>query len=164
MELRKLPPMTLSDAVVILMRTVLAQSTPIERQTGLTHSQAMLLPCLLFGGKMTATDLANQASLSQPALTSALNVLENRGLIGRVRNGGDRRRVWVALTAEGKNLLTTALRRKHLQHSRINALFPSEESALVARDLSIIAKELGAREEWLGHRCPFCQSANRGAR
>jgi DNA-binding MarR family transcriptional regulator len=156
------PPLLVSDAVIALLRTMAAQSSLIEKTTGLTHSQASLLPCLLSGGRLSASDLAHRASLSLPALTSALDVLEKRRLVRRIRNGGDRRRVWVELTSEGGALIKATIRRKHAQHLRVNSLFRPREAARLARDIVLIAKAIGAREEWLGLRCPFCHTARGG--
>ncbi len=56
---------------------------------------------------MQAGDLAKKLSLSPTSLTRVLERLENRQLIERNIDREDRRRIWVSLTPQGKNMLDT---------------------------------------------------------
>jgi DNA-binding MarR family transcriptional regulator len=53
------------------------------------------------------TDLVKFLSVSKPAMTKVIDVLERRKLITREKIGKDRRAYIIMLTNEGKNLLNT---------------------------------------------------------
>lgn len=71
---------------------------------GLTGPQALILKGLQ-GGSLSAGELASRVNLSQGTVRDILNRLEKRGLIIRIRDTQDRRRVRVQLTADGQSLL-----------------------------------------------------------
>ena len=56
---------------------------------------------------MQAGDLAKKLSLSPTSLTRVLERLESRQLVDRSIDREDRRRIWVSLTPEGRNMLDT---------------------------------------------------------
>ena len=53
---------------------------------------------------ITPSGLAENVYLSRPTITGILDRLESRGLVERKRNSPDRRKVFVSLTAKGKEL------------------------------------------------------------
>ncbi len=62
------------------------------------------LRCLdvLFGGAMSAGQLAEAAGLSPAAMTTLIDRLEQKGYVRRVRDAADRRRVLVELTDQAR--------------------------------------------------------------
>ena len=62
---------------------------------------------LLYIRPMQAGDLAKKLSLSPTSLTRVLERLESRQLIDRSIDREDRRRIWVSLTPQGRNMLDT---------------------------------------------------------
>ncbi len=62
---------------------------------------------LLYIRSMQAGDLAKNLSLSATSLTRVLERLENRQLVERSIDKEDRRRIWVSLTPQGRNMLDT---------------------------------------------------------
>ncbi len=62
---------------------------------------------LLYISPMQAGDLAKKLSLSPTSLTRVLERLESRQLVDRSIDREDRRRIWVSLTPEGRNMLDT---------------------------------------------------------
>jgi DNA-binding MarR family transcriptional regulator len=68
---------------------------------GISLAQLRLLRTLARDGSMPATQLASAVAISPSSLTQALDGLERRGLVERVRSTDDRRVVTVALTQEG---------------------------------------------------------------
>jgi DNA-binding MarR family transcriptional regulator len=58
--------------------------------------------------KTTATQLARRLYLSTSTIVGILDRLENKNLITRTRNRGDRRVVYLRLTKDGKKVAATA--------------------------------------------------------
>jgi DNA-binding MarR family transcriptional regulator len=98
----------LGDQVIIALRRVIRaidlHSRTLVGTHGLTGPQAIILKALQYEG-LTAGELANRVSLSQGTVTDILNRLELRGLITRIRDSDDRRRVLVETTTAGMELL-----------------------------------------------------------
>jgi len=69
-----------------------------------TISMWFFLRLLWEGDGRTQKELAEELGLSQPTTVSAMDTLEKRGLIRRVRNTDDRRKVNIHLTRSGKQL------------------------------------------------------------
>ena len=59
-------------------------------------------------GEMTMGDLANEVSLSQATVTTILDRLEKRELLGRKRGEQDKRRVYAHLTSAGLDIIEKA--------------------------------------------------------
>lgn len=77
------------------------------REAGLTLTQARLLRRLL-PGPQGQTELGRQLKLSPASMTRLIDRLEERGLVARQRDVGDRRRVTVRLEPLGRTLLGEA--------------------------------------------------------
>jgi len=56
------------------------------------------------GDGVQPSDISNAMNVSTARIAAALNALENKGLITRNIDKGDRRRILVAMTPEGKQL------------------------------------------------------------
>jgi DNA-binding MarR family transcriptional regulator len=74
-------------------------------QLGITSRQATLLWLVRGNPGMSLRELAAEEGISAPALSGHVDRLERAGLIERVRDEGDRRRVGLALTDDGERLL-----------------------------------------------------------
>lgn len=99
---------SLGDQVIIALRRVIRavdlHSRTLVESHGLTGPQALLLKAL--SAKMlSAGELAAKVSLSQGTVTDILNRLEGKGLIGRLKDADDRRRVLVKITSKGLELI-----------------------------------------------------------
>ena len=70
----------------------------------MTLSQRRVLGRLR-GGPKSAGDIASGLGISSPSLTRMLTKLEERGLIVRALDSGDRRRILVGLTTKGERLI-----------------------------------------------------------
>jgi DNA-binding MarR family transcriptional regulator len=57
---------------------------------------------------MTVGELAAALAIAQPGVTRTLNQLEKDGLVETAKSGGDQRRKFVQLTAEGRALVEKA--------------------------------------------------------
>lgn len=83
-----------------------------EFTTGLTEvdlspTQYRML-ILLSRGDSGSSSLAAYLAVSPPSVTSVVDVLVSRGLVDRVHDQGDRRRISLGLTEEGARLLALA--------------------------------------------------------
>jgi DNA-binding MarR family transcriptional regulator len=98
----------IGEHVIIALRRVIRavdlHSRNLAASHGLTGPQALLLKALQHG-KLSAGELASRVSLSQGTVTDILNRLEKRGLIMRLRDTTDRRRVLVEATQQGLAVL-----------------------------------------------------------
>ena len=87
-----------------VIRAVDLHSRTLLVSHGLTGPQALILKALQ-NGSLPSGELAARISLSQGTVTDILNRLEKRGLISRIRDTRDRRRVLVEATDAALSLL-----------------------------------------------------------
>jgi DNA-binding MarR family transcriptional regulator len=93
------------DILVALRRIIRAvdiRSRELERETGLTAPQLVILQALARGGTMTLKKLSSTVSLSPPTITAILDRVERAGLVTRQRCPTDRRAVLAELTPAGR--------------------------------------------------------------
>ncbi len=74
-------------------------------QLGITSRQGTLLWLIRLNPGLSLRQLAAEEGISAPALSGHVDRLENAGLIARVRDEADRRRVGLTLTEDGERLL-----------------------------------------------------------
>ncbi|MGX1805237.1 MarR family winged helix-turn-helix transcriptional regulator [Nocardia sp. NPDC055321] len=103
----------------------------IER-TGLPFSRIRILRRLR-PGPLTVKGLADAATMDAPATTVAVNDLEERGLVVREVDAGNRRRKLVSLTAAGLEVVAVAVATPDPAPPAIAELGPDELRVL--RDL-----------------------------
>jgi DNA-binding MarR family transcriptional regulator len=92
-----------------LINEVRASQTATQRfdqavadSLGLNRTDMRCVDILDREGRMTAGELAAQTGLTSGAITTAIDRLEQRGFARRVRDGDDRRRIYVELTASAR--------------------------------------------------------------
>jgi MarR family 2-MHQ and catechol resistance regulon transcriptional repressor len=130
------------NAFIKLMRATDSVSAHLARHTeaaGLTTGQFGVLEALLHLGPMSQRELGAKLLRSGSNMTMVLDNLERRRLVRRTRRKDDRRAVEVALTADGRRLITD-LFPAHAR--RVTRLF----GALSSRDqqrLGTLCKTLG---------------------
>lgn len=83
---------------------------PLLDELGLTYPQYLALLALWERDGLTVSELGQRLFLDSGTLTPLLKRLEAAGLVSRLRDTGDERRVLVRLTAQGRQLKTRALR------------------------------------------------------
>jgi DNA-binding MarR family transcriptional regulator len=109
---------------------------------GVTSRQVTLLWLIRNHPGMSLRELAAEERISAPALSGHVDRLEKAGLIERVRDEDDRRRVGLALTEEGSRLLKRVrARRTTWLAERMRGLEPEE--------LESIETAIGALERLL---------------
>ncbi|GGA87254.1 MarR family transcriptional regulator [Neiella marina] len=85
-----------------LIRATDLHSRYLNKTSGLTSPQLLVLQALKNRGPMISREIANEISLSQATVTSILDRLEAKQLISRTRSEQDRRKVLVSLTSHGE--------------------------------------------------------------
>jgi len=112
---------------------------------GITSRQVTLLWLIRSRPGLSLRELAAEERISAPALSGHVDRLVKAGLVERVRDDTDRRRVGLELTEEGARVLKRVrARRTTLLADRLRALEPEEVEAVEAA-LEPLARLLG---EW----------------
>jgi DNA-binding MarR family transcriptional regulator len=81
----------------------------VHRPLGSTWAGFRILNALWIFGEVDQQEIERLSGNSKASVSSALLTLENRGLISRRRAPGDRRRLLVELTPEGRTELARAI-------------------------------------------------------
>ena len=81
---------------------------PMLDRLGLTYPQYLVLLVLWEGDGLMVSELGERLSLDSGTLTPLLKRLETSGLVTRIRDVQDERRVHVTLTAAGRRLKARA--------------------------------------------------------
>ena len=100
-----LSPLEIADE---LRPAILRLARNLRRETealGVTSHQATLLWLVRSRPGLSLRELAGEEGISAPSLSGHVDRLEGAGLLRRVRSTGDRRRVGLELTPEGRAIL-----------------------------------------------------------
>ena len=76
---------------------------------GVSMGQWFFLRVLWEEDGLTQRELSQRVGMMEPTTVTALNTMESRGLVERVRNPHDRRKVNIYLTPKGRSLRDTLL-------------------------------------------------------
>ncbi len=114
--IKKIPPFEQSLAAVMLgaKEAVIAPMRPKLREYNITEPQWRVMRVINDRGSTDATGLAEVGLLHAPSVTRILKELENRKLVVREPDTNDRRRIMVALSPEGREVVKTISR--HVVH------------------------------------------------
>ena len=82
------------------------EQTPTGKALGLTNARMMALAAVA-ADECSMSDLARRLAVPAPLATRAADELVARGLVERFGDPGDRRRVVLRLTAQGRSALET---------------------------------------------------------
>ena len=111
-------------------------------QLGVTSRQVTLLWLIRLNPGLSLTELAAEEGISAPAISGHVDRLEKAGLLGRVRDESDRRRVGLTLTEDGEKLLRSVrARRTTWLAERLRGL-DHDELAAVQRAIEPLARLL----------------------
>ena len=83
---------------------------PLLEELGLTYPQYLALLVLWEQDGVTVSELGDRLSLDSGTLTPLLKRMETAGLVSRLRDAADERRVLIRLTADGRQLKARARR------------------------------------------------------
>lgn len=99
------PPPTLLYVLKQVELAVRARLDEILRPAGLTVLQYTALTVLERHPDLTSAQLARNSFVTAQTMADMVVILSDRGLIDRHRDSADRRRLVLALTAQGRKLL-----------------------------------------------------------
>ena len=112
-----------------------------KRCFGVSLSRCVTLETLLGEGPLQVRDLASRLGLDASTVTRSVDGLVRDGLVRRTRNQrGDRRRVFVALTARGRGLAQKLLRCADDYSDRILERIPPERREDVLYALGVLVE------------------------
>lgn len=142
--------MEIHDLVLISLRQIIRaidlHSKRLEKESGLTGPQLMVLQQLAAHDKLTAGVIAREISLSQPTVTSIIDRLERKGLLKRERDQRDKRKVMLRMTEAGQAAVAKAP--ALLQDSFVRAFNRLEdwEQTLILSSLQRVSEMMNATE------------------
>ena len=116
-----------------VIRAIDLYSKKLNKETGLTSSQLLVLQDICRHEGTMVKDIASRITLSSATVTSILDRLESRGFVVRQRSDNDRRRVGLRLTEAGANVIENSptLLQEHFI-ARFESLELWEQSQMVA--------------------------------
>jgi DNA-binding MarR family transcriptional regulator len=105
---------------------------PRKKVEGLTKNQAMVIMLLRRAPGQTATELGKSLNMTNAGLTALLDYLEERRLVRRLTDSGDRRKMLLRLTERGARAASTMAREfDAVLGARIAPLSSADRRALV---------------------------------
>ena len=115
-------------------------------ETGIDDTDFRILEALLNKGPLPVNTIGPKVNLTPGSISTAVERLVERGLVGRVESTQDRRVRIVSLTPKGKKLIGPIFR-KHA--AEIRKVF-ADASPKELRALEMTLKKIGKRAESLG--------------
>lgn len=127
-------------------RAIDLHSKHLNKTVGLTAPQVIVLQTIESQAPVTVGEIAKAISLGQATVTTIVSRLENRGYLYREKSLQDRRKVYVVLTAKGKEILESAP--TPLQEEFIEQFENLEEweQSLILSAIQRVAKMMDAQE------------------
>lgn len=82
----------------------------VHQEQGIKNTQITILTCLLQnGGTAQVQDLSREFPFTKQALATALNAMEERGLLERLPDREDKRKRWIRITPAGVDCIREVL-------------------------------------------------------
>jgi DNA-binding MarR family transcriptional regulator len=137
-----------TDVDVSVLRLVLVRLARRIRQRsgiGLTPSQLSALSTVERRGHIRLSDLASRERISRSTVTRLVAKLEARGCVTRTPDAGDGRSAVVALSDEGRRVLTEARERADSYLAEQIALLSDDERRQLAAVLPVLERLLEPR-------------------
>ena len=111
-----------------------------DRQTGISPPRLSALSVLVFAGPMSLAELAAAEEVKAPTMSRIVEGLVGDGLATREEDPGNRRKVRIAATEEGRRRLEAGReRRVRALTGRLRRLADSEQRAL-ARGVEVLER------------------------
>jgi DNA-binding MarR family transcriptional regulator len=134
------------DAIRRMVRALRLTARAAERRFGLSGAQLFVLKTLAEGSALSLNELAERTSTDQSSVSVVVRRLAERGLVSRIPDPRDGRRLRIALTAKGRAIVRRAppLAQTALLGA-IHAL-PPEARQVLATQLEALTKRMGVSE------------------
>ena len=137
------------ETLPMLLNVTLDRVMPVYRELfarhGLTEQQWRCLRVLWDEGEVTTTHLSRQTLLPAPSLVGILDRLEKKGLIARHRRDGDRRKVHVTATDQGRRLHQQVMPALEHVHARVTGAVSAGEWQAMRATLAKIAETMSGQ-------------------
>jgi DNA-binding MarR family transcriptional regulator len=117
-----------------------------EAGGGLSPTLSAALASIERHGPLTPSELAARERVQRPTATRLIAGLEERGLVGRTADPGDRRSSLIAVTPEGAALLRELRTRKDAFLARRLRDLPAEDRDTLARAAVLLERLLEEEE------------------
>ncbi|AQQ71548.1 Nicotinate degradation protein R [Limihaloglobus sulfuriphilus] len=129
-----------------IIHAVDIHSRKLNQNYQITAPQLICIHTLASEGKMTQSALSKSVNLSVSTINGIIDRLEKKGLVARIRDTVDRRKVFVKLTQEGQSLADSAP--SLMQESFSDALrkLPELEQAAIAMSLERVVDLMEAKQ------------------
>ena len=126
-------PLTVANELRPILLRLARELRKEAEGLGVTSRQVTLLWLIRKRPGLSLRELASEERISAPALSGHVDRLEKAGLLARVRDADDRRRVGLTLTEEGERLLKRVrARRTSWLAERLRGLDDDEVAAIEA--------------------------------
>ena len=125
-----LPPNTRRSLPIALLRAreaVMENFRPMLAKHDLTEQQWRVIRILAEQGVIDASDMADKAFILPPSLTRIIRTLEERGLISKLRDDNDGRRVLLEITASGLSIIEQVAPESKAIYDRLQSRFGLEK-------------------------------------
>jgi len=107
---------------------------------GMCYSDFAVLECLLHKGSLPVNVIGDKVSLTSGSITTAVDRLQERGLVERQNSEEDRRAKIVALTSKGKKLIKEAFQQHEVDMERLADSLSKKERAELVKLMKKIGK------------------------
>jgi DNA-binding MarR family transcriptional regulator len=119
----------------------LARRLRAERAVdSLSDGRFGVLAALKSHGPYTLGELADRERVTAPSMNRAVNALEEAGYLARTPDEVDRRKVWIQLTAAGRDVVDETVRRRDAWLESALADLDAPERETLARAAEIMRK------------------------
>lgn len=136
------------DQVLIAIRRLIRatdlHSKHLNKTSGLTSPQLLVMQAIRDRDEVTIGEIARSVSLSQATVTTIVSRLEGRGYVLRVRSTVDRRKVFVGLTPQGRELIVAAPTPLQERFVERFARLESWEQSMILSSLQRVAQMMDA--------------------
>ncbi len=134
---------SLPMALLRARETVMQNFRPMLERHGVTEQQWRVIRVVAEAGSIDATEVASKASILAPSLTRIIKTLEQRKLLRRRRDDNDGRRVLLALTPAGEELLSNAIPESLAAHQSLERKIGAGKLGLLLDLLDEVSSKAG---------------------
>ena len=114
----------------------------VDEAAGFTGPRASALAVLVFGGAQSLGSLARAEGVKPPTMSRLVKAMQAEGLVESVTAAHDQRRVRIAATARGRQLLLKGRRKRLEALARLLADATPREKAALATVVELLARAL----------------------
>jgi MarR family transcriptional regulator, organic hydroperoxide resistance regulator len=129
-----------------IIHAVDIHSRRMNQNYQITSPQLICIHTLAGEGEMTQSALSKSVNLSVSTVNGIIDRLEKKGLIARIRDTVDRRKVFLKLTPEGRRLAESAPSLMQERFSQSLRRLPELEQATIAVSLEKIVELMEAKQ------------------